>query len=116
MCWTMYSRNSLHRLLVRNAELSSRRLSSVRTARSRNSLGPLLSLSCILLLCANHITTVVTGVEGFLTPELTVSRAFYIAHNNKIPLALEAGHRTKPTVCQDLRASISQVRRWESVS
>ena len=48
VCLTMCSRNSLHRLLVRNAALSSRRLSSACTGRSCDSLSPVLSLSRIL--------------------------------------------------------------------
>ena len=44
----MYWMNYLHRLLVRNASLSSRQLSSARTARSCDSLSLIRSLSCIL--------------------------------------------------------------------
>jgi len=60
----MYSRNSQHRLLVRNAALSSRRLSSARTARSRDPLRPVSSLSRNLSLRGNRTTTVLPGRGG----------------------------------------------------
>src|SRR5260370_7610849 len=101
VCWTMYSRNSLHRLLVRNAELSTRRLSSARTSCSRDSVSPLLSLSHIPVPSAHNNTTHLDGGRGFLTARLTVSRAGWQAflrdRNDKIPLALIGRPRTKPS-------------------
>src|SRR5450759_1388710 len=115
VCSMMYSRNSRHRLLVRNAGLSSSRVNSARTSCSRDSVSPLLSLSHILVPSAHNNTTHLDGGRAFLTARLTVSRAGWQAflrdRNDKIPLALIGRHGTKPSACQTCAVAYPRFRR-----